>query len=80
MHPRLESRRVCLGDRQPRDVRYVWIPKTFNPYFDKLDRTDRVTGPRRLYRRPFTNVETRLKEREKEREGGKEKEELQNKL
>lgn len=41
-----------------RDVK-SWIPKILNPYFDKLDRIDRMTGARRLYRRPFTKVQTR---------------------
>lgn len=33
-----------------RDVK-SWIPKSLNPYFDKLDRIDRMTGARRFYQR-----------------------------
>lgn len=46
------------SERQPRDMK-SWIPEILNPYFDKSDRMDRMTGTHRLYRRPFTDLETR---------------------
>jgi len=46
------------SESQSRDVK-LWILEILNPYFDKSDRMDRMTGTRRLYRCPFTDLETR---------------------
>lgn len=45
-------------------IRKSWIPKILNPYFDKLDRIDRMTGPRRLYR--VVPLSTSKRDRKKE--------------
>lgn len=58
-----DSRNVPRGNR---DVK-SWIPKSLNPYFDKLDRIDRMTGARRLYQRcPSATMSKRDKKEKKD--------------
>lgn len=43
-----------------------WILKNLNPYFDKLDRIDRMTGARRLYQHPSATMSKRDKKKKRQ--------------